>query len=350
MDTDHTNGATSTEPAASAEPGGHGNSQAECPLSIRQQNWNLARFATHMGLIYLAAPVVYVGSLDAILLNTLGYSDTVANLPAAAYTWTTAPILVLFTWYFCSVRMLKPVLIVSYATSVVAGVFVVLGLLAPHSHWLVAALAVHATLTGWAMGIANIYEWEILVRGVAETRRGLALGLAFGLGPLMAVLSSLGTQLVLDAKLGPFTLDRFTFPNEFVTLFAASVVIMAIPAISAIFYTIPAPAVDIRREPLWSGVFGGLGKFLKSRLLMMTTMAFLVVVLGHDTILPNVTLFTRGSPRRGAPEISWLPVQSAVLLQSRGGAPARLAARENASQGRPHCHHRPLPVRPDLGH
>jgi hypothetical protein len=236
---------------------------------------------------------VYVGSLDAALLNKLGYSDTIANLPAAAFLWTTAPVLVLITWRFCCVWMLKPVLIASYATSTAAGLLVVLGLFQPHSWWLVAALAVHATLTGWALGIANIFEWEILVRGVAEKRRGLALSLAFGLGPAMAVLSSLGTQLVLDSKLGPVSIDAFRFPNDFLTLFAASVAIMAIPAISAAFYIIPKPAVEIRREPLWSGVFGGLRRFLTSRLLMMTTAAFLLVVLGHDTILPNVTLYTK---------------------------------------------------------
>ena len=74
--------------------------KADCPLSIRQQHRNLVRFAVHISLIYLAAPIVYVGNLDAILLNKLGYSDKVANLPASAYLWTSAPFLVLFTWYF----------------------------------------------------------------------------------------------------------------------------------------------------------------------------------------------------------------------------------------------------------
>ena len=123
-----------------------------CPLSVRQQNRNLVRFAVHMSLIYLAAPVVYVGNLDAILLNKLGYSDKVANLPAAAFIWTTAPFLVLFTWYFCHVRMLKPVLVASYAVSAAAGLIVVVGLLQPQSNWLVVALVVHAMLIGLVAG------------------------------------------------------------------------------------------------------------------------------------------------------------------------------------------------------
>ena len=189
---------------------------AACPLSVRQQNRNLVRFAVHMSLIYLAAPVVYVGNLDAVLLNKLGYTDKVANLPAAAYLWTTAPFLVLFTWYFCRVRMLKPVLVASYA--VIAARRADRGrsaLLQPHSNWLVAALVVRATLMGWCLGIVNVFEWEILARGVAEQRRGLALSLAFGFGPILAVLSSFGTQLVLDGRLGPISMGRLGFSLGF---------------------------------------------------------------------------------------------------------------------------------------
>jgi hypothetical protein len=293
MDANNGRDEASPEPTNSGDSADGERSQPACPLSIRQQNRNLVRYAVHMSLIYLAAPVVYVGNLDAILLNKLEYSDTIANLPATAFMWTTAPVLVLFTWYFCYVRMLKPVLVASYAVSAAAGLIVVVGLLEPQSHWLVAALAIHATLTGWSLGVANLFEWEILARGVAEQRRGLALSLAFGLGPFMAVLSSLGTQLVLDGTLASISRNALGFPRDFLALFAASVFIMAVPAISATRYLVPVPATETLREPLWSGVFGGLGEFLRNRLLMVTTLAFLLVVLGHDTVLPSVTLYTK---------------------------------------------------------
>ena len=272
---------------------GERHGESACPLSDRQQRRNLVRFAVHMSLIYLAAPVVYVGNLDAILLNKLGFSDKVANLPFAACISTTAPFLVLFTWYFCYVRMLKPVLITSYAVCAASGLIVVAALFQPHSNWLVVALVVHATLIGWSLGIANLFEWEILVRGVAEQRRGLALSLAFGLGPLMAVVSSLATQLVLDGKLGPISTGKFSFPWDFLTLFAASVFIMVVPAISAMRYIVPSPPVEVTREQLISGVFGGLGHFLTSRLLMLTSIAFLLVLLGGTTIVPSVVLYTK---------------------------------------------------------
>ncbi|MCD4727559.1 MAG: MFS transporter [Pirellulales bacterium] len=266
---------------------------AVCPLSIRQQHWNLVRYAVHMSLIYFAAPVIYVGNLDAVLLNKLGYSDTVANLPFSAYWWTTAPFLVLFTWYFCQVRMLKPVLVASYAMSAAAGLIVVVSLLQPPSYWLVASLVMHAMLMSWCLGIINVFEWEILARGVAEQRRGLALSLAFGFGPVMAVLSSLGTQLVLDGSLGPIHVGKLPFPWDFLALFAASVLIMAVPAVSSTRYIIPIPPTEVAREPLVAGVFGGLGGFLKNRLLMLAAFAMLLMVLGGSSILPNVVLYTK---------------------------------------------------------
>jgi hypothetical protein len=264
-----------------------------CPLNARQQTWNLVRFAAHIGLLYLAAPVAYVGEVDAILLSKLGYSDKVANLPAAAFLWTTAPFLVLFTWYFCHVRLLKPILVASYAVIAASGLIVAVALLQPQSNWTVAALIVHAILMGWCCGIVALFEWEVLARGVAEQRRGFALALAYGVGPILAVFSSFGTQLLLDGNLGPISMGKLAFPWDFFTLFAISAVVMALPALSAARYVIPMPSVEVAREPLLSGVFGGFRGFLRNRLLMCTSIAFLLVVLGGTTILPSVVLYMK---------------------------------------------------------
>lgn len=273
--------------------GGETPATVVCPLSIRQQHRNLVRYAVHMSMIYLAAPAVYVGNLDAVLLNKLGYSDKVANLPAAAYLWSTAPLMVLFAWYFCYVRMLKPVLVASYAVSVIAGLIAVVSLLQPTSDWLVATMVVRAMLLGCSLGICSIFEWEILARGVDEQRRGFALGLAFGVGPVLAVISSLGTQLVLDGKLGPLRTGTLDFPADFIFLFATSTLIMAIPAISSTRYIVPFPPTESPREPLISGVLGGFREFLGSRLLVFATVGFLLTMLGSDTVLPSVVLYTK---------------------------------------------------------
>jgi hypothetical protein len=263
------------------------------PLSVRQQNWNLGRYAAHMGLLYLAAPVAYVGEIDAILLNKVGYSDKIANLPAGAFMWTSAPFAVLLTWYFCQVRMLKPVLVANYLVAGLSGLIVVLALLLPPSNWLVMSLVVHAILVGWCCGLINVFEWEILARGVAENRRGLALALAFGLGPILAVFSSFGTQVLLDGNLGPIHVGKLAYPWDFIALFGLSAVILGVPAFSATRYVFPLPATEVEREPLISGVFGEFREFLTSRLLMTTSIALLMVSLGASMILPTVVLYIR---------------------------------------------------------
>ncbi len=267
--------------------------KAACPLSVRQQNRNLVLFGINKSLTFLAGPVMYIGNLDAILLNKLDYSDKVANLPATAGACTAAPLLVLFTWYFCRVRMLKPVLVISYVVITTSGLIATVGLLQPQSNWLVAALIVRAMLIGWCMSIVNVYEWEILARGVAEQRRGLALSFAYGFGPILAAVSSLGAQLILDGKLGPISMGKLSFPWDFTTLYLISVVIMGLPAILAMCYIVPTPPVEIVRERLVSGVFGGMGDFLKNRLLMLTSIALLLVILGSSGILPSVVLYLR---------------------------------------------------------
>ena len=127
--------------------------EVACPLSIRQQNRNLILFGLNKSLTYFAAPVMYVGALDAILLNKLGYSDKVSNLPATAYLWTMAPFLVLFTWYFCRVQMIKPVVVASYAVIAATGLIACGSLLGPPSDWLVGALIVRAMILGSCLGI-----------------------------------------------------------------------------------------------------------------------------------------------------------------------------------------------------
>ncbi len=267
--------------------------KAACPLSARQQNRNLVLFGINKSLTYLAGPVMYIGYLDAVLINKLDYSNKIANLPSTAGACTTAPLLVLFTWYFCRVQMLKPVLVIAYAVMATSGLIASAGLLQPQSHWPVMALIVRAMLIGWCMGIVAVYEWEILARGVAEQRRGLALSFAYGFGPILAALSSLGAQLILDGKLGPISMGKLSFPWDFTTLYLISVVIMGLPAILAMFYIVPAPSVEIVREPLLSGVFGGMGDFLRNRLLMLTSIAFLLATLGSSGILSSIALYLR---------------------------------------------------------
>jgi fucose permease len=103
------------------------------------------------------------------------------------------------------------------------------------------------------------------------------------------------TQLLLDHRLGSISIPTISYPWDFLILFASSALIMAIPAISVTRYIVPPPAVETVREPLLTGVFGGLRDFVRNRLLMLTSIALMLMIVGNDTILPSVVLYTQAA-------------------------------------------------------
>src|SRR5262245_17357758 len=71
----------------------------DCRLPARVQTRNVILFGLTVGAYYLAAPVLYVGIVQANLLNELGADDVVANLPSTLYL-AMGPVALLAAWYF----------------------------------------------------------------------------------------------------------------------------------------------------------------------------------------------------------------------------------------------------------
>jgi hypothetical protein len=277
---------------------------SECPLSREEQTRNLVLYGVNVSLIYLGAPVLYIGMTQAVLCEKLGASKTVANLPSSVYFWMT-PLPIIVAWYFSAVRMLKPVLVTAYLTVAATGALVVGTLLAPTprwaetvleavadwlpegirlpSDWVIPAVLLHAAVLGCTLGVVATYSWEVLGRGVAESRRGQALALAFGVGPVLAFLSSLVQQIVLDG---------IDYPWNFAALFASTVPIMVLAAFLSTGFVVPQPAVEVSRKPFVAGVFGGFGEFIGYRLILVTALAMILVACGYN-ILPNISLYTK---------------------------------------------------------
>ncbi|HMC64161.1 MAG TPA: MFS transporter, partial [Gemmataceae bacterium] len=293
----------------------------DCPLSTGRQTRNLIVYSVNVGLIYLGASVLYVGLAQAALLDKLGASKTIANLPSSAYFWMT-PVPIIVAWYFCAVRQLKPVLVGSYLLAAMGGAGVAVSLLVEtpdwargalvavnerlpdYLHlpvdWVVPALIIHAATLGCVFGIVATYQWEVIGKGVADHRRGRALALAFGVGPILAFVGSLASQLILtgtveialpaDMRLG-LTIDPIEYPKNFAILFGATVPMMALAALLSMLFTVPAPSVEPSRPPFVSGLFGGLGDFLSNRNILIAAIATILVASGYN-ILNNMSLFT----------------------------------------------------------
>lgn len=264
----------------------------DCPLDPRTQVRNLVVFAGCTALIYLAAPVGYVGVTQASLCRELGASNAVANLPETAFLASTfAP--VVFAWLFPYVSWLRRNLMIAFGAAGVsmAGVAAVLVSPAPDGVK-VAAVIAQGALTGAAVPSAIAFLWEALGRGVGERRRGLGLALAFGVGPLFAVPGSLGSQLVLTGKVGPVEMAPLESPANFAVLYAAAAPLMLAAALLGSQLVIPVPTQDAVRQPFVRGVFGGLWGFLKDPVLGMATVVTVLLYTGN-TIASNLNLYSQ---------------------------------------------------------
>ncbi|HEY7423617.1 MAG TPA: hypothetical protein VH682_05175 [Gemmataceae bacterium] len=273
-------------------------SPSDCPLSVGQQMHNLIVYSTIIGLVFLGAPVLYVGNLHAALCEKLGESNRLSNLPSTAYQCA-LPLAVLVAWLFPYVRSLRLVLAVSYLLIAAMSALVVATLLLPSPEWVYPALVAHAAVLGCSLGVHGTFLWEILARGVAEGRRGQTLALAFGIGPLLAAGSSLGQQLVLTGRVGALQVPPLGFPTNFLAIFAASIPIAVAAAFLAMQFIVPLPATDVQRQPFLAGVFGGFGEYLSYRLILWAALGLILVYSGQ-LINTTLTLYTQVATGRPA--------------------------------------------------
>ncbi len=226
-----------------------------CPLTWSQQRWNLLLFAVCTGAQYFAAPVLYVGITQASLCDHLGADARTANLPGTLYFAMTA-VPALIAWCFPRVSSLKRTLSLCYGTTacILAAVAVTLAL--PVSpQFKLAMVILQGGVSGAAMPAAIALLWEAMARGSDESRRGFALSLAFGAGPLLAVLGSLGQTMLLGGNIFGLTFSGLEYPAGFIVLFAAGAPVMGLTALLTQAFIITPVENEPQREPV-SAVVG----------------------------------------------------------------------------------------------
>jgi hypothetical protein len=262
----------------------------------------LILYGINTGLLYLGSPVIYVGVVQASLLNRLKASDTVANLPLTFYlALAVTPLLV--AWYYPYVSHLKRIIVSGFAITAASSAAVPAVLLLDTPDWLkIFVVLLQGAVMGAAVTVAVTFMWEVLGRGVAEARRRASLALAFGVGPILAVLASLGSQLLLKGTMGPWdlpgvgqvgpiTLPGMEYPWNFASLFAACTPIMALAAFLSSRFVIPLPAHELTRQPFLAGVFGCIGDFFRNRVLCLAAVVTILIYAGTQ-IISNLTLYT----------------------------------------------------------
>lgn len=265
---------------------------ADCPLSPAEQTRNLLVFAACKGLIYLAAPVLYVGVTQAALCDKLGANARLSNLPSTLYfTMWVMPLFV--AWFMPYVSYLKRILVCCYLAVAVIEAAVALALMSSLSNDAkIAFVVLQGAVCGGALPTADALIWEVLGRGVSESRRGLTLSLAFGGGPLLAAISSLGSQLLLKGKMAGFELTGWGYPWNFATLFGLAAPMMALAAVLASRTIVPLPEQEVSRQSFVAGVFGGIWNFLTDRVLLIATVVTILIYTGN-TITANMNLYSK---------------------------------------------------------
>lgn len=248
-----------------------------CSLSWPEQRWNLILFAVCTGTQYLAAPVLYVGITQAALCDRLGADARTSNLPATLFFAMTA-MPALFAWLSPRVSSLKRNLSLFYGTSALMLATLAVTLALPVSNQVkLAMIVLQGGVSGAVMPAAIALLWEVMGRGSDESRRGLALSLAFGAGPLLAVVGSFGQTALLGGDLFGLHFAGFAYPRNFIILFAAGVPVMGLAAIFSQFFVIAPVEQEQPREPV-SAVIG---------LLIGLPLMFAAVALMQFSAVPN---------------------------------------------------------------
>ena len=163
-------------------------------------------------LIYLAAPVTYIGIVQAALCDKLGASYTVASLPASFHLLGGLGPLIC-SWLI-PYRRERATVVWSYGVSTAVLAAVGTTLLLPFSNAVrIAALLAQGLIQGISNSVAHAFGFQCLRRGTTTPGRARIFGIAFGFTPLAAVAGSLSAQFVLnqDSPSCPFP---WTLPSS----------------------------------------------------------------------------------------------------------------------------------------
>jgi hypothetical protein len=249
-------------------------------------------------LLYLAAPVVYVGVVQAALCDKLGASAMVANLPFAAYQLGQISPLIA-TWLIPH-RLERTVLVWTAGAAALLQGLVVTALLIPFPAGVrIGIVTLQGLLLGLVWSVAMLYLYQCLNRGTSITGRARALKLTYTFGPLAAVAGSLAAQYILNPGF-----HWLPFPYDFALIYAIGFTASAGVALLSMRYQLVTVADEPR--PRFSRFLTGLfTDYLSDRTLWMLWLAFLLwnCTLGS---VANVSLYTREAMGRDPKDFSGL--------------------------------------------
>ena len=247
-------------------------------------------------LVYLAAPVLYVGVVQAAFCDKLGASATVANLPSSTYALgAVSPIIC--AWFFPA-RLEKVIVGRAFAIVAASMLLVCFVVFFPAPNWLRITVVIgQGMIIGILNSITNMFLFKCLARGTTEQGRTWALKYAFGFGPVTAVAGSLAAQLLLSGKI-----PGVPYPYNFGVLYAVALPCTVLCARLASRFRI-VDVAELPRSPFWSYLMESAKAFVLDRRLIVAWLAFFLWFCTYGT-MTNLSRSTRESPW-AAPRWNW---------------------------------------------
>jgi MFS family permease len=267
---------------------------AELTPEIERRNG--AVFVWTQLLMYFAAPVIYVGVVQAAFCDKLGASATVANLPSSTYLLG-AVFPVICAWLFPA-RLEKRIVEVAFTVVAASMLLVCCVVFLPAPNWLRIAVVIGQGLViGIINSVTGLYMVKCLARGTTEEGRTRALKYAFGFGPIAAVLGSLSAQMLLAEKI-----PGIRYPYNFGLLYVAALPCMAVCGLLSRRYRILA-IPDVTTPPFRSYLRDSIRAFVQDRRLTVVWLAFLLWYFTYGS-MTNLSLYTREAVGRAPMELA----------------------------------------------
>lgn len=254
-------------------------------LSPEDDRWNGWVFVICYAFVYLAAPVLYIGVVQAALFDKLGTNATIANLPSSTYSL--GQIAPLFLSWLVPHRLEKKMVVWSNVATATTMLVVLASLLLPAPAIVrIAAVSLQGLLQGLSQSTSFVFMLQCLRRGTTEAGRVLALKRTFGMTPFFAVAGSLGAQYVLSPGFA-----SMPFPYDFALIYAFGIPCAVAIAVASSRFRLP-PLEDEPRRPLHEFLRSCFSGFAADRVFLLVWIAY---VLWYTSlgITSNLALYTR---------------------------------------------------------
>ena len=242
-------------------------------------------FIAHNGLLYFAAPVVYVGVVQGALADKLGASATVANLPASTYLLgALAPLILSFVLPH---RLVRSTSVLAYlVTATLMGIVCILLFSPVSDNVRLAAVIGQGLIQGFSAYTSQVYTFQCLKRGTTPQGSAWAFKWTFTLGPILAVAGSLWAQFVLSGGI-----DWLPYPYDFAFLYLIGAPCMGAAAYLCSRYRL-VDVAETERPPFFRYFSQGFSTYLRDRTMVMLWFAFFMwfIVI---TLMTTLSLYGR---------------------------------------------------------